>query len=501
MSIGRQAARAAAWNYAAFVTSKGLLFVATLILARLLSPDDFGLVGMALLVILVLDVLRDFGVGSALIYRQDDVEGSANVAFLLSVLIGASLFVANWLIAPFAVAFFEIESSQKAEELVSLLRVLGLSLLFASLGSTHDAMLQKGINYRLRMWPEVGRTMVKGLLSVGLALSGFGVWSLVIGQVVGEAAATVLLWIVSPWRPRRRLPGKHLRPMLGYGSQIMAVNGLGTLLVDVDYLVIGRILGETALGLYTLAFRIPELAVKNLAIAVSAVAFPVATRLQTDMEAMREAYLRMQQYMLLILAPLGFGMAAATPSLVILLLGEKWAGTIPAMTILSVYIVLAAVSHWPGVIYKAVGRPAVLTTVSAVKLVVLVPALIAGALWGGIEGVAWAQLLMAAVGIGIDLLFVSRVAGVDPLHNLRVIAPSILAAAGMALLMRGIFALDDDAASLPTLIIASLAGAAAYAGLIWLLDREAVRGLLRLALGALGREDPSSPAPASHPGG
>jgi PST family polysaccharide transporter len=488
MSIGRQAAQGAAWNYAAFLASKGLLFVATLILARLLSPGEFGLVAMALLVIMVLEVLRDFGIGAALIYRQDDVEGAANVAFVLNVLIGSILFIANWLIAPFAAVFFGLSDPAEADLLVNLVRVMGLSLVFASLGSTHDALLQKGINYRRRMLPEVGRTLVKGLLSVLLAMMGFGVWSLAIGQVAGEACATLLLWIVSPWRPRRNWPRKHLRPMLGYGSQIMMVNGLGTLVADADYLVIGRMLGETSLGLYTLAYRIPELAVKNLAYAVSAVAFPVTSRLQSDMGAMRETYLRMQHYMLLLLAPLGFGLAAATPTLVHLLLGPEWAAAIAPMCILSVYMVLGAISHWPGVIYKAVGRPGVLNAVSAAKLAILIPALILGALWGGIEGVAWAQLAVAALGIAIDIAVVARMAGVNPFDNLRAIAPSMIAALGMAWVMHGIFALDGSQSSLSTLLFAALTGAIIYTALIWLLDREALRGLLSLGRSALRRE-------------
>ena len=160
------------------------------------------------------------------------------------------------------------------------------------------------------MIPEVGRTLVKGILQVVLVLLGFGVWGLVIGQVVGEAFATLLLWVVMPWRPSLHIERKYFAPILNYGVQLTVVGGLGTLLADVDYLIIGGMLGETALGYYTLAFRIPELLIKNLAQAVSTVAFPVAARLQSDLPALREAYLKMQRYMLAILAP---SARAATP--------------------------------------------------------------------------------------------------------------------------------------------------------------------------------------------
>jgi O-antigen/teichoic acid export membrane protein len=489
MSLGKQAAQGAAWNYAAFLVSKGLLFVATLILARILTPEEFGLVGIALLVITVLEIFRDFGIGASLIFRQGEEErhAAANVAFWLSAAIGVSLFALNWLLAPITVGFFKVGSSEQAELAATLLRVLGFSLLFASLGSTHDALLQKEINYRRRMVPEVGRTLVKGVLSVTLALMGWGVWSLVVGQVVGEAIATLLLWATSKWRPSRVLDRTLLRPMAGYGSQIMMSNGLGTMVADVDYFIIARLLGEASLGLYTLAFRIPEMIISNLSRAVSGVAFPVAARLQADMPAMREAYLRMQHYMLLILAPLGFGLAAATPTIMHTLFQARWDPAIPVMQLLAVYMVLGAVSHWPGVVYKAVGKPGILNTLSFVKLTLLVPVLWTGAVVGGIEGVAWGQVLVQSLGIAIDMVVIARFVNISVASNLRVIWPPLGAAIVMAIAMRGVMMLDPTLASLPLLALAVIIGGVAYVGMVWLLDRSAVRGLLTLGTGVFRR--------------
>ncbi|MGA7730450.1 MAG: lipopolysaccharide biosynthesis protein [Chloroflexia bacterium] len=483
MSLGRRAASGAAWNYAAFLVSKGLLFVATLVLAHLLSPAEFGLVGMALLVITLLDILRDFGIGSALIYRQGEGEAAANLSFYLSVGIGIALFSANYFLAPLAADFFKTTGPAETATVASLLQALGLSLLFASLGSTHDALLQKGIDYRKRMVPEVGRTLVKGILQVALAFMGFGVWSLVIGQVVGEACATVLLWIVMPWRPGLHFERKLIRPMLGYGLQLMMVAGLGTLLADVDYIIIGGMLGAVALGLYTIAFRIPELLIKNLAQAVSTVAFPVAARLQSDLAALRSAYLKMQRYMLAILAPLGFGLYATTPALVHMLFGEAWAPAIPVMQILSIYMLLGGINHWPGVVYKAVGRPEILTKLSLVKLVMLVPVLWWCAANFGIVGVAWGHLAVRLIGIVIDMRVVANFVGVSVWENVRVLLPSLVSSVVMAATLQTLFLFTSNVPGLPALVLAIAAGAAEYIALLWLLDRESVDGLLDLAGG------------------
>jgi PST family polysaccharide transporter len=494
-SLGQQVVQGAMWNYGGFLVSKGLLFVATLILARILSPSEFGLVGMALLVITALDILRDFGIGASLIYRQRDGQAAANLAFLLSAVIGVMLFVGNWLLAPFVTVFFKTNGPEETATVTGLVQVLGFSLLFAGLGSTQDALLQKAIDYRRRMIPEVGRTLIKGVLQVALALAGFGVWSLVWGQVIGEACATILLWTVSSWRPTRLLDRTLLRPMVNYGTQIMMVGGLGWLVADIDYLIIGRFLGDAALGLYTLAFRIPELIIRNLAQAVSNVAFPVAARFQEDKAAMRHAYLTMQHYMLAILAPLGFGLFAVTPSLIHILFQDKWEPAIPVMELLSIYMVLSGISHWPGVVYKAVGRPDILNRLSFLKLVLLAPTLWWAATTYGIVGVGWGQVAVRVVVILIDMWTVSRFVQISMRANLQAIWPPLAASAIMAAAVRLVFLLDPRESSIPLLAVAIITGGAVYAGALWLLDRPTVSALLDLARGLVARRRRIAPAP------
>jgi len=487
MSLGKQVAQGAIWNYAAFLVSKGLLFVATLILAGILSPTEFGLVGMALLVITGLDILRDFGIGAAVIYRQRDGAAAANLAFYLSAAIGVLLCIGNWLLAPLFTQFFKTTDAHQAAQVTALVQVLGLSLLFAGVGSIQDALLQKEINYRRRMIPEVGRTLIKGVCQVGLALLGFGVWSLVIGQVVGEAGATLILWRVSDWRPTRLIDRTLIRPMAQYGVQITLLGGLGWILADVDYLIIGTLLGAAALGIYTLAFRIPELIIRNLAQAVSSVAFPVAARFQDDLPLLRATYLRMQHYMLLILAPLGFGLAAVTPGLLHLLFATKWETAIVPMEILCLYTVMTAISHWPGVVYKAIGRPDILNRISLLKVALLVPTLWWCAVNYGIEGVAWGQLAIRVATILIDIAVVARVVQVSIAANLREIAPALGASALMAVAVRLVFLLDPAERSVPLLVMAIAGGAAVYAALVWLLDRPAVTAVLLLGRSLLDR--------------
>jgi PST family polysaccharide transporter len=297
---------------------------------------------------------------------------------------------------------------------------------------------------------------------------------------------------MSRWRPTFHLDWALFRPMLRYGAQIMMVDTLGTAVANIDYIIIGRLLGEAPLALYTYAFRIPELTIKNMAQAVSTAAFPVAARLQDDLDALRNAYLRMQHYMLVILAPLGLGLFAVTPALIHLLLPARWWPLIPAMMLLSIYMVLGGINHWPGVIYKAVGRPDILNVLSFIKLAMLLPALWWGAVNYGIEGVAWGQVIVRAAGILIDMWVVSRFVHVPVRDNLRVLWPPLAAAVIMAAVVRGVFMVLDPTETNPFVLpLAIGVGAGIYAAVIWLLDRNTVGALLDLARSLLRRPRPA----------
>jgi O-antigen/teichoic acid export membrane protein len=204
----------------------------------------------------------------------------------------------------------------------------------------------------------------------------------------------------------------------------------------------------------------------------------------------------MQRYMLAILAPLGAGLYALTPPLIHLLFQARWDPIIPVMQILSIYMLLGGVNHWPGVVYKALGRPGILNVLSLVKLVLLVPTLWWCAANYGIVGVAWGQLAVRIVGIVIDMRVVSSFVSVSVWANVRALIPSLTASALMAATLQILLNAAPGQPGIPALIVLVVAGAAEYAGLLWLLDSEAVDALFALARTFIPRR--SLPA-VSHP--
>ena len=484
MSLGKGLLRGSALSYGSFILSKALLYVSTLVLARLLVPRDFGLVGYALLSISLLDVMKDLGVTAALIYRQDMGDEEADVAFTLNVVSGLAFCALCWALGPLAAAFFH------DPRVTDLTRVLGLSFVLYGLGGVHSALLQKHLRFGRGFLPDLAQGAVKGVVSVWLAVHGLGYWSLVWGHLAGAAATTAANWLLLPWRPRPRLRRDATRRLLGYGLQTTLVNLLGVAIYNGDYLIVGRVLGSEQLGLYTLAYSIPQMLTLSLSIALSRVLFPAYAAIQGDRAGLRQGYLTVLRYSTLVLVPLGLGLCVAAPAFVHALYRPAWWDAVPALQALALYATVYAIGWNAGDIYKATGRPDLQWKLAVAHLAVLLPALLAGALLGGFVGVALAQLAVAIPYSLVRFWLTARVLGLEPatiVGALRVACAAglaLLAACALVTLVAG-----DRATPLASLFLQGVVGSVAYGGAVLFLDEELRRQLRTGAMGLARRGD------------
>lgn len=496
--LARATVRGVAWLYLAFAVGKGLVFLSTIILARLLVPADFGLLALGLLAIGILDGLRGLGVGAALIYRKEDPERAASIAFMISLAVALVLTAVVLFGAPLVGRFFH------EPRLVAVLRVLSASLMLSALASVPEALLRKELAFRRRILPELGKTAVKGLSSVLLALAGLGVWSLVGGQLAGAMTATLLFWRVCRWRPRLTFDRAIARDLLGYGTQIVLVALLGTVLKNVDYLLIGRRLEASQLGYYTIAFRVPDLFIVSLCAVVSQVLFPAFAKLQNDGAALRRGFLTTLRYAVLVTAPLGIGMAIVAPDFVEVFYTSRWAAAIPVMQALAVYSLLQSVSYNAGDVYKAIGRPSILNYFGGVRLAVTVPLLWVAA-GNGILWVALGQVAIALVFTVVQLIVVCGLLEIRAGAVLEALRPAAVSGAAMLVATLALGRLLP----LPPagrLIALTLAGAVVYSGVLWLTHRASIEQAVALFRGrgtspAGGPEGDLSPPPTSYDNG
>jgi PST family polysaccharide transporter len=472
--IGRQAMTGMAWSI--FATGGGrLISLASIaVLARLLTPTHFGLVAFALVFIAYVEAIGDLGTGAALIRWPERWRDVAQVTFAINLAMGVVWFGLTVVSAPAIARFFG------SAEGAPVLQALAWTFLIKGLGNTHDALLQRELRFQARAVPEVSLLVAKAAVAIPLAFAGFGAWSLVWGQLIGQAVWTVLLWVMVPWRPARALPRVDIvRHVFAYGRGIVAVNVLAAVVHHVDVVVIGRAFGAAALGLYQMADKLPDLAITLVSRSASKVLFPVFGRLQAGADALREMYATSLRYLSLLTTPAAVALMLLAEPIVLTVLGAQWLPSVPILRALAAYAGIRALSASAGDVLKAVGRPGALAALAAARAVVLVPALIFASTMGPVA-VAWMLAAVTTIGTVANIAFVCRVGAIPPSTIIEAIRPSVgagaLLAVGLAIAMRW-------AETLPPalqLVVAAVVGITVYAAALRVISPTTWRELRQI---------------------
>jgi lipopolysaccharide exporter len=456
------------WQGTSYLFGKLSVLVSTLVLARLLVPDDFGLVALAMVFISYADSISDLGVSQALVYLPRTV-GTVRAALLCAVGSGTVLLGLTFFGAPAVAALFG------EPDVAPLIRLLGLSLFAGAIASVPEALLKRELQFRRIGGAAVLRAVTVAVVSIVLATTGGGAASLVWGTVAGSVAYAISTWLLARPDPRLwRARWADARAVLGYGLPAAGGILLSALIFNIDYLIVGRELGATALGYYTMAFRMPELLIINVFFVVSSVTFPLYSRARNDPDRLRRGYLSSVRIQAAYGVCAGLGVAAVAPVLVPVLLGPQWEPAVSALIALAVYAALRSLGAGANDLYKALGRPGLSVRISLVRLVVLVPTLILATRWG-FTGVAWAQAGAAGVFVVLMQAVALRVVGARWSDLLRAFTPGVSAGAAAGLLALAVVLTCPGPDAL-VLAVAVLLGAAAAAG------------TLRLTAPALGRE-------------
>jgi len=458
-----------AWVYLSTYSAKLMVFISMTVLARLLTKEDFGVAGYALLSMSFIEIMQGLGIRQALVYHNKEKERT-NTAFWLGLGVSLVLLMFALLIAaPIAGWWFNDPRA------VYVTRVLALSLPISSLGLVHNALLRKRLAFKRQFIPEFSRAFSKGLTSIGLALLGWGVWSLIIGQLTGVFISVIMLWTVVKWRPTLNFCRTHVRPLLTYGSHIVYNNALSTLLANLDYLLIGHYMGAAALGVYTLAFRIPQLIIMQFSGIIGKVIFPVYVTMRDDKKSLNRGFILTLQYVNLVTVPAGLGLALISKPVVLVFFGEKWIEAIPVMTAIALYTLLRAIVFNIGNIYKALGKPDLLAKIKLWQTIIFVPAIwwVAAEI-GTTLAVAWVQVALAFLATIVKLIIAANILDTAYKTILTSLRPTILAGALMAI---AVLTTLRPAANLPPLVqmIASITvGGLIYGAAIWWLQRPLI---------------------------
>jgi PST family polysaccharide transporter len=458
-AIGSAVRAGVAWSTLSFIAAKLVTLVSTLVLTRLLVPSQFGPVAAIVVFLALIELGSDLGMKATVIYEQEGgITERTQTAFTLNLIIAGGLTVAGLLVAPLVARFFHLEHH------IWLFRLGTLNVLITALGNVQDGVLLRDMRWRLRIISEVLRAVVRAAVAVGLALAGLGAASLVWGMLAGTAAWTLLLWSMTGMRPTLRLNRSIARNMLGYGTAASALSIIAVISTRVDTAAIGRVLGNTALGLYTVAFQVPALLIGQVASNLSLVAFPALARKRVvDRDGLGPATLKLVRYQTLYALPLAAGMAVLSRPLTNVLFSSKW---LPAAGVLVPISLMAAFSSavFPlGDAFKAVGRQRVLVVLNVIQLPLLVTAIILLAP-SGIVAVGWARAGSSALWVALVGVAVARLLAFSPWRMAGAVAPGIAAGLGVVVGAGAVRLLWGGLTFLPLLagILAGAVGGAVF---------------------------------------
>jgi len=471
--IARKAGRGIVWNFMAYGAGKVVVLLTTSILARVLAKDDFGLVAVAVIVINYLSVVKDLGLGVALIQRRGDVDDASNTVFTINLIVGVFLSLIVVLIAPFVAVYF------KDPMVTPVLRWLGCSFAINALGSVHIILLARELDYRRKFIPDLGNALIKGITSIGLAFAGFGVWALVFGQILGVVTSVILVWMVFPWRPRLMLNRVVASTLMKFGASVFGEDVLSIFIENFGYVVAGRLFGLTQLSIYTLAFRLPEMLLIGNLWVMAGVTFPAFSAIQNNPDAMRRGMLASIRFIQMLALPISLGLFLASDLIINVVFGEQWADAAPIMRILAVYAWVHSVGFHVGDVYKAVGRPDILLKLTLLYLALIVPFILLGSNFGLI-GVAWGQLFATLVYQCVSLFVATKFVDISFSDILKELSPSLQGGAAMTLVVSIVLILSHRYSSYIQLALVVLAGVISYIGVLWLIEKNNLMRMLRV---------------------
>ena len=461
------------WNFSAYFLGKIIVLITTAILARILAKSDFGLVAVAVVAINYLSVLKDLGLGVALIQRKGEVQEAANTVFTINLLLGLVLSAIVIPLAPLVAVYF------RDPQVIPVLRWMGISFVINALGSVHTNWLVRDLDYRRKLVPELGGALTKGVVSISMAYFGYGVWSLVFGQIIGAVVSVILVWIVLPWRPRLTIDRNVAGSFMKFGFSVTLIDIITQITDNIDYVIVGRFFGLVPLSIYTLAYRLPEMLLIGNLWVMGGVVFPAFSSIQDQPEELRRGFLASVRVVQLFAVPVCLGLLIAADPIVRVVFGDQWLEAIPILRVLAVYAWVYSLGYHVGGLYKAIGRPDILLRLSLLTLVIIIPSLLIGAQFGMI-GVAVGHLVAVLIRRIVSLGLATRFVQVSIRDIFGELRTSLIGAMVMAPVVLIVYYLAGDLNPFLQLTLIILSGATSYLLVLWGIERENLVRLLRL---------------------
>jgi len=390
-SLRQKAVQGGFWVFFTRIAGRAFSLIRLIILARLLAPEDFGLMGIALLSLATLETFSETGFQQALIQKKGKINQYLNPAWTALVLRGIILFLLLFLITPYAALFFKTPSA------IPIIRLISLALLVQGFANIGLVFFKKNLDFKKQFLYEISGTLADFLVAVTAALLFRSVWALAFGFLAGSLARVTVSYLLHPFRPKFDFDFKKGQELFFFGKWVLGSSVLMFLIFQGDDVFVGRFLGVTALGFYQMAYKLSSLPATEISQVIAQVTFPAYTKIQDDLTRLKKAFFQVLRMVALFSFPLAFCLFFLATPLTKIFLGEKWLPMVPAMQILVLAGFLRSLAATTGAVFYAVGQPKIETRWEVIQLIVLALAIYPLALKDGLRGVAGAVLLSTLV--------------------------------------------------------------------------------------------------------
>lgn len=382
--------RGVVWSFIDNIASSGITFLVGLVLARLLSPAEYGIMAMITIFIAISNSIVDSGFSNALIRKTNIKSIDYNTVFYFNLFVSFILYLVLYIVSP------EISSFFKEPVLIDVMRIIGWILVINAFAIIPRTILVRNVDFKTQTKVSLISSISSGIIGIGMALSGMGVWSLVGQQLSRQLLNTFFIWIYCRWRPSWEFSTTSFKGMFSFGSKLLVSGLIDTIYKNIYYLVIGRFYTSAQLGQYTRAEQFNSIFSSNLTSIVQRVSYPVLSSIQSEPERLREAYRQVIKNTMLVTFACMLGLAAISKSLIIVLIGEKWliaASFLPILCFAGMLYPLHAINLN---ILQVKGRSDLFLKLELIKkTIAIIP--IALGIFGGIQFMLWGSIFVSFI--------------------------------------------------------------------------------------------------------
>jgi O-antigen/teichoic acid export membrane protein len=354
------------WSFSDQLVSQVIFIAFGIYLARILEPSVFGVIGMVSVFTNFAVLFVDMGFGAALVQKKDADQSHYSSVFWLNIFIGIGLYSIFYLIAPYLSSFY------KEPTLIPIVRVMSLSFIITSLISVQSNLLVKSLDFKKKVIFNWTATGLGYLVAFLMAYNGYGVWALVAMTLITSMINTILYWVTSKWKPSFLFSITKIKDLSGFGLNYLGDNTINYWSRNFDNFIIGRVLGSGELGIYSRAYSLMMLPLRNITSVFSRVLFPVFARWQDDISLIKTQYLRVIKLVGFVTFPLLIGLACLSKEFVLLFFGDQWKGMIPLLRMLCLLGTIQSLVSLNGVIYNSLGKTNIAFRVTLVVNAILI---------------------------------------------------------------------------------------------------------------------------------